>query len=428
MGNASDYTEFISTISKKDDIILGTVYSLFGLLSMCGNSVLLLIAYRKRSMLKPAEFFIVNLSVSDMGMTVTLFPLAIPSLFAHRWLFDRIVCNYYAFCGVLFGLCSLTNLTVLSSVCCLKVCYPGYGNKFSSRHARILLLCVWAYAFVFATAPLADWGSYGPEPYGTACCIDWKASNKEHKAISYTIALFVFCYIIPCTLILISYTLILLTVKGSRRAVRQHVSPQTKASTVHNLIMKLSVAVCIGFLVAWTPYAVVAMWAALGDAEQVPSYAFAICALCAKSSTLYNPLIYLLFKPNFQQVLLQDLSLFQAVCGMMCGGCTASMQLEPCRPKEVRITAALSGNFVDRHGSCRNCSDTFECYSRYPRCCNIAQEPEDASKQILPIPPVNSDSQPALRKHLQLIVVTARTRSGVETANVTVNSLPPDFV
>ncbi|KAJ1123131.1 hypothetical protein NDU88_001604 [Pleurodeles waltl] len=142
MGNASDYNEFTSTISKKDDIIMGTVYSLFGLLSMCGNSVLLLIAYRKRSMLKPAEFFIVNLSVSDMGMTVTLFPLAIPSLFAHRWLFDRLVCKYYAFCGVLFGLCSLTTLTVLSSVCCLKVCYPGYDARDAQRKKDIKVFAV----------------------------------------------------------------------------------------------------------------------------------------------------------------------------------------------------------------------------------------------------------------------------------------------
>ncbi|XP_069507362.1 opsin-5-like [Ambystoma mexicanum] len=421
MGNASDYSEFISTISKNDDIILGAVYSLLGFLSLCGNSVLLFIAYRKRAMLKPAEYFIVNLSVSDMGMTVTLFPLAIPSLFAHRWLFDKIVCKYYAFCGVLFGLSSLTNLTVLSSVCCLKVCYPGYGNKFSPTHARILLLCVWAYAFVFATAPLADWGSYGPEPYGTACCIDWKASNKENKAISYTIALFVFCYIIPCTLILISYALILLTVKGSRRAVRQHISPQTKVSTVHNLIVKLSIAVCIGFLAAWTPYAIVAMWAALGDADQVPSFAFALCAVCAKSSTLYNPVVYLLFKPNFQQVLTKDLSLFQALCGMVCGRTASSVEPKSRTDKEVRISRVISGSFLDRHGSCRTCDDTFECYSKYPRCCNVTPAQEGAPRPGIPISAVNGESQPAL----QVMVFAARTKSGGETTNVAVHALPP---
>uniref|UniRef100_A0A8C8BGC8 G-protein coupled receptors family 1 profile domain-containing protein n=1 Tax=Otus sunia TaxID=257818 RepID=A0A8C8BGC8_9STRI len=272
-----------------------------GIVSLSGNSLLLLVAYQKRSMLKPAEFFIVNLAISDLSMTVTLFPLATSSFFAHRWLFNQAVCTLYAFCGVLFGLCSLTSLTVLSTVCCLKVCYPAYGTcwDFSPCHAGVLLLCVWAYALMFATAPLAEWGSYGPEPYGTACCITWKASSRE--ATLYILALFIFCYLLPCLLILVSYSLILWTVRVSRRAVRQHTSPQSQHHHLHLLLFQLSIAVCLGFLGAWTPYAVIALWAVLGDASQVPALAFVLSAVFAKSSTLYNPLVYLLFKAGGQE-------------------------------------------------------------------------------------------------------------------------------
>lgn len=49
--------------------------------------------------------------------------------FLFRWLFNLTTCTVYAFCGVLFGLCSLSNLTVLSCVCWLKVCCPNYGNQ-----------------------------------------------------------------------------------------------------------------------------------------------------------------------------------------------------------------------------------------------------------------------------------------------------------
>lgn len=50
---------------------------------MLGNGTLLLVAYRKKSSLKPAELFVVNLAISDLGMTVTLFPLAVSSAYAH---------------------------------------------------------------------------------------------------------------------------------------------------------------------------------------------------------------------------------------------------------------------------------------------------------------------------------------------------------
>ncbi|KAK6303422.1 hypothetical protein J4Q44_G00258760 [Coregonus suidteri] len=245
MGNASDTTLFVSTISKELDFLMGMLYSIFCVLSLLGNGILLLVAYRKRLSLKPAEFFIINLSISDLGMTLSLFPLAIPSSFAHKWLFDEITCQFYAMCGVLFGLCSLTNLTALSFVCCLKVCFSNYGNKFSSSNACFLVVVVWCYASVFAIGPLAHWGHYNAEPYGTACCIDWNVPNYKLSAMSYIVCLFLFCYALPCTVIFLSYTFILLTVRSSHQAVQQHVSPQTKTTNAHALIVKVRQYPCV---------------------------------------------------------------------------------------------------------------------------------------------------------------------------------------
>ncbi|XP_051489041.1 opsin-5-like [Apus apus] len=412
MGNASNASVFTSTLSEREDLIFGTLYLVFGIMSLSGNSLLLLVAYQKRSILKPAEFFIVNLAISDLSMTVTLFPLATSSFFAHRWLFTQTVCTFYAFCGVLFGLCSLTSLTVLSTVCCLKVCYPAYGNKFSPWHAGMLLLCVWVYALVFATAPLAEWGSYGPEPYGTACCITWKTSSRE--ATLYILALFIFCYLLPCLLILASYSLILWTVRVSQRAVRQHTSPPRGARGGHSLLLKLSVAVCLGFLAAWTPYAIVALWTVLGDASQVPALAFVLSAVFAKSSTLYNPLVYLLFKPNFQKFLSKDVVLLQAIRTLLCCGCpSAALQPFP------------SPGFGDHPGACRSCNDTFECFSNYPKHYKLPQAPS-SSPQGLPLAILADKAacQPGLKKTVQVMVLVTQRRSGLGTSHVAGEALP----
>ncbi|NXL86836.1 OPN5 protein, partial [Alectura lathami] len=136
-----------------------------------------------------------------------------------RWLFNQAMCTIYAFCGVLFGLCSLTSLTVLSTVCCLKVCYPVYGRCWHALCPRPSLLTEPFYPPPIM-GPIRPSLGYGPEPYGTACCIAWEASSRE--ATLYILALFVFCYLLPCLLILASYSLILWTVLGSRRAVRHH--------------------------------------------------------------------------------------------------------------------------------------------------------------------------------------------------------------
>ncbi|XP_013872569.1 opsin 7, group member b [Austrofundulus limnaeus] len=360
MGNASEIFLFVSRISKNNDFVMGTLYTIFGVLSVLGNGILLFVAYRKKSSLKPAELFVVNLAISDLSMTITLFPLAIPSAFAHKWLFNMTACTVYAFCGVLFGLCSLTNLTVLSCVCWLKVCCPNYGNKFSYYHAGLLVAVIWCYALVFAVGPLSGWGEYGAEPYGTACCINWHALSQNSASMSYIICLFFFCYIIPCTVIFLSYTFILLTVRGSRQAVQQHMSPQNKITNAHALIVKLSVAVCIGFLTAWSPYAIVSMWATFGNPAKVPPMAFALAAIFAKSSTLYNPIVYLAFKPNFRKSLCRDI----AHCRRMCCGCLcqhSSAQKGLCKQShhaEECNSTRLSNGLPENHETCKHCSYT----------------------------------------------------------------------
>ncbi|KAF4097049.1 opsin 7, group member b isoform X2 [Onychostoma macrolepis] len=361
MENSSGTDMFKSKISKENDLLLGIIYTIFGVLSLMGNTTLLFVAYRKKLSLKPAEFFIINLSISDLGMTIFLFPFAIPSAFAHRWLFTEVMCMCYAFCGVLFGICSLSNLTVLSCVCWLKVCCPNYGNKLSSSHARLLVVGVWCYAALFAVGPLSGWGQYGSEPYGTACCIDWHAPSYNTPAMIYIVCLFLFCYIVPCTIIFLSYTLILVTVRGAQHAVQQHVSPQNKISNVQTLLVKLSVAVCIGFLMAWSPYAVVSMWAAFTEPDLVPPIAFALAAMFAKSSTLYNPMVYLVFKPSFRKSLCRDATRCKrTLCTCICQ--TDSQQksttsLSKLNTKNKCNLTWVSNGLNESHQSCRHCPE-----------------------------------------------------------------------
>lgn len=120
---------------------------------------------------------------------------------------------------------------------------------------------------------------------------------------------------------------------------------------------QLSVAVCIGFLTAWSPYAIVSMWAAFGNATTVPPMAFALAAIFAKSSTLYNPIVYLVFKPNFRKSLCRDVALCRSsFCGCLClhssaqkGTCKQSQHKEECN------STRLSNGLQENHRNCRHC-------------------------------------------------------------------------
>ncbi|XP_041660197.1 opsin 7, group member a [Cheilinus undulatus] len=376
---------FNSNIPVPLDITVAVVYSIFGVCSLFGNSTLLYVSYKKKHLLKPAEYFIINLAVSDLGLTLSLYPMAITSSFYHRWLYGKTVCSVYAFCGMLFGICSLTTLTLLSVVCFVKVCYPLYGNRFNSVHGCLLIACAWIYALLFACSPLAHWGKYGPEPYGTACCIDWRLSNQHTTARSFTVALFIFCYILPCCVIVASYTGILVTVHASRKNMEQHVSRQTHMSSIQTVIVKLSVAVCIGFFAAWSPYAVVSMWAAFGRIENIPPLAFAMPAMFAKSSTIYNPIIYLMLRPNFRRIMRRDLGTLCHCCVKSClcpeGPCKCCSKLEiRVRLRKIHRqtnkfpssnSSAQPPSACLKDHNCERCKDAFECFRHYPQMCGV---------------------------------------------------------
>ncbi|XP_041848846.1 opsin 7, group member a [Melanotaenia boesemani] len=434
MGLLAEDIAFHSNIPIPLDITVAVVYSVFGVCSLFGNSTLLYVSYKKKHLLKPAEFFIINLAVSDLGLTLSLYPMAITSSFSHRWLYGKTVCSIYAFCGMLFGLCSLTTLTLLSMVCFVKVCYPLYGNRFNLVHGRLLIACAWVYALLFACSPLVHWGEYGPEPYGTACCIDWRQSNQYTTARSYTVALFIFCYILPCCVIVASYTGILVTVQASRKTMEQHTSRQTHMSSIQTIIVKLSVAVCIGFFAAWSPYAVVSMWAAFGHIESIPPLAFAMPAMFAKSSTIYNPIIYLTLRPNFRQIMCRDLSTLCHTClkGCLCPKGPAKCCSKPDNQVRLGNTHRPTNQFPSslssaqppivtiKDHSCQRCKDSFECYRHYPQMCGITNPSANGVSS-------NIEDTPVFQTHKQMsesewprksLIATIRTS---ETSNLHIN-------
>lgn len=133
---------------------------------------------------------------------------------------------------------------------------------------------------------------------------------------------------------------------------------------------QLSVAVCIGFLGAWTPYAAVAMWAAFGDATQVPPDAFALAAVFAKSSTIYNPLVYLLCKPNFRECLYRDTSMLRQ---RIYRGSPQSEPKErfgstPQRNKDISISTPFSNGQQESYGACLHCTEAAaQCHVTTPQ-------------------------------------------------------------
>lgn len=71
-------------------------------------------------------------------------------------------------------------------------------------------------------------------------------------------------------------------------------------SILYNIYQQMAFMMCCAFMLTWTPYAVVSFWAAYGDPNSIPVRLTLVSVLIAKTSTIWNPLIYFVLNKKFR--------------------------------------------------------------------------------------------------------------------------------
>jgi r-opsin len=83
--------------------------------SILGNSLVLHLFLKTKDLKTPANMFVVNLAVSDLGMMISQFPMFFFNCFSGGvWIFGPFLCELYACTGSIFGLCSICTMAAIS--------------------------------------------------------------------------------------------------------------------------------------------------------------------------------------------------------------------------------------------------------------------------------------------------------------------------
>lgn len=169
--------------------------------------------------------------------------------------------------------------------------------------------------------------------------------------------------------------------------------------------------------------------------------AFAIPAVFAKSSTLYNPLIYLLLKPNFRHLLCKDMRSLRGVCVHHClCQCfprpSLALSLRPLRRRCQSISDSTGGPVGPCHCPCERCNDPFEQFKQYPRRCPVkvntvqlslqdSTEPElEPEQEPRVITEVKPKSQSMECKKSVRVIVRGRKCSEIDSLEITLETVP----
>ncbi|KAF7660629.1 hypothetical protein LDENG_00278620 [Lucifuga dentata] len=166
------------------------------------------------------------------------------------------------------------------------------------------LVFVWSFCLFRAVTPLLGWSSYGPEGVQTSCSLGWE--ERSWSNYSYLIFYTVICFIIPVIVIIYCYAKLLTSMNRLNRSVELQCGHSKQKET--DRAIKMVLAMIISFFICWLPYTVLSVVVVVDPELYIPPLVATVPMYFAKTSPVYNPIIYFLSNKQFRDASLEVLS------------------------------------------------------------------------------------------------------------------------
>ncbi|XP_022104350.1 visual pigment-like receptor peropsin [Acanthaster planci] len=318
-------------MTREAQLFVAVYVTTLGTVATIGNISTLIILLRFSTFRKKSiNFILINMAVSDLGVSISGYPMTSSSAFAGHWLFGDSGCRYIALCVYTFSCSSIGSHVALAVYRYIYVCKPslirGEGlhhdflwpsvfsptimslteHKLTPKVTFKVMGIIWAYVFFWTLTPFLGWSSYTYEPFGLSCSLDWTGRSVSH--LSYNTACVLGVFFAPLIIILYCYFRV---AKRSNQVdptrmeekdlgVVMFLQMHRKDVKVDFHVTKMCIMMTASFVIAWTPYAVVCIWVVFSRLELNTATALAP-TLFAKSSCMMNPLIYFIASSRYRR-------------------------------------------------------------------------------------------------------------------------------
>ncbi|XP_078656740.1 opsin-3-like [Branchiostoma floridae x Branchiostoma belcheri] len=275
--------------------VLGT----FGVGGIVSNFTVLLMFWQYPTLRTPFNMLLMNLCLSGLIVSVAGIPFSLASAIHGQWIWGRAGCVYYGFTNSFCGILSMITLTVIAYQRYKITMRPPGAPSLKYPDVTKAIAFIWVYSICWTVPPLFGWSSYQLEGPRIGCSVDW--SSDTVNGISYIMAFFLSCLILPLGVIAVCY--VRLWQHVHKRAGQQH-NKKSVASKAEGRIGLMVVVLITCFLLCWLPYGLVALIVAFGKPQLITPTAAIVCTLMAKSSVMWNPVIYVVMNNQFRRHLL----------------------------------------------------------------------------------------------------------------------------
>ena len=284
-------------------------YCLLFLVSLVGNTLVAMIVFKTKTLRKPINFLIVNMAMSDMLVPTFLFPRELVLTYTRSWVIGgplgQVLCKLSIFASNLSFTVSIQSLVLIAVDRFGAVMFPLRSPLINSKRCRVFILATWIIAIaIFCPYLFASKVIESPE--GLACVTDWKGVLGEalsYKNFVLVMQVVIFC--VPLVFITILYSAITLKIKSQKIPGEQSTNTREKRLERERNVLKLSVAVVVGFALCWLPLSI--KWFMLFNSDRTITsscgfyYFSSVSLFLAMSNCAINPWICICFGGNYRQ-------------------------------------------------------------------------------------------------------------------------------
>lgn len=296
----------VTTFSKVSETIGYLLVLIFGVI---GNSLVVAIVYRNRSMRTPANYFIANMAFADLMVPIFLVPKNLVWVYHGKnvWLiggtFGEFLCKFIPFIHDVCLMVSIHSLVLVAVERFYAVMRPLRAAIRSTRRCVVIIVSIWVLAMLFH-------GSYFyvhrlfffKEKF--RCYMTWEPLDDKTTVEKIYISIIVIFYAFPLISITTLYCIIILKLKRQRipgtRYGHMIINRQKRIVNTFRMVM----TVVLAFFICWTPSIIFTSMLFFHWDWVVPCdllfHAELIVYMIAFSNNAITPYIYFIFNENYK--------------------------------------------------------------------------------------------------------------------------------
>ncbi|KAG5672792.1 hypothetical protein PVAND_002886 [Polypedilum vanderplanki] len=275
--------------------------------AISGNVIVLWIVIAHRRMRTVTNYFLVNLSLSDLLMATMNCVFNFIFMIDSDWPFGYIYCIINNFIANLSVAASVFTLVAISFDRYIAIVKPLH-HRSSRIRAKIFLSLIWSTSCVLA-APCLFYSKISTKSYSkgktrTVCYLEWPDGQfpVSRADYIYNIVFLILTYAIPIAIMIFCYSLMGRELWGSR-SIGEHTERQLESMRSKRKVVRMFVVIVTIFAVCWLPYHLFFIYSYYNTSMVSTSYAQHLYLgfyFLAMANASVNPLIYYYMNERFR--------------------------------------------------------------------------------------------------------------------------------